>query len=191
MSTGIAGMVERGKVILSELEVNHLEPRDYNGLMMSPRFWKCMLGRRKILIFQADSICCSQSNYSLKSFSEFDYIGCNWGRQRPVGLIIDGGNGGFSLRDWSMSMKCLTCFDPALWPGGEDGYFAFHMELMGARVATHKESGRFGTQQEFLDKSLGGHQVNLLKRQELEVFMKYCPEAKTVFPQAYLKLTDE
>jgi hypothetical protein len=90
-----------------------------------------------------------------------------------------------------MSMKCLTCFDPALWPGGEDGYFAFHMELMGARVATHKESGRFGTQQEFLDKSLGGHQVNLLKRQELEVFMKYCPEAKTVFPQAYLKLTDE
>lgn len=191
LSTGIAEKVENGQVVLSELAAHPLVPKDYNGLLMSPSFWKCMHGRRKILVFQADSICCSNSRYTLRDFAGFDYIGCNWGRQRPVGLVIDGGNGGFSLRDWAISMACLERFDPASWPGGEDGYFAFHMELMGGRVANGKESGRFGTQQKFLDKSLGAHQVNLLEDTELEAFMEYCPEAKIVFPQAYQKLTDK
>lgn len=183
LSTGIAERVDSGQVVLSALDTLQLTASDYNGLMMSPEFWKCMSGRRKILVFQADSICCKQSRFSLRDFSEYDYIGSNWSRQRPVGLILDGGNGGFSLRDWSLSRKCLASFDPALWPGGEDGYFAFHLELMGACVASHEESGRFGTQDEFLDKSLGGHRISKLKRGELEAFMNYCPEAKIIFPR--------
>lgn len=191
MSTSIAEMVENGKVVLTELDFQHLEARDYNGLMLYPGFWECMTGRSKILVFQTDSLCCGKSSYTLNDFSAFDYIGCNWDRRRPAGLIVDGGNGGFSLRDWSKSMKCLECFDPLLWPGGEDGYFAFHMELMGAHVATYEECGKFGTQRDFLDNSLGCHQVTLLERPQLEAFMTYCPEAKTVFPRAYLKLSDE
>jgi len=182
MSTSVAGMVERGQVVLSRLNADHVEPRDYNGILMSPSFWKCMHGRGKILVFQTDSLCCRNSRYRLNDFSEFDYIGCTWARQRPVGLTIDAGNGGFSLRDWAMSMKCIACFDPIPWPGGEDGYYAFHMDLMGAHVATQTESGKFGTQEYFLDKSLGGHRVGLLKPMELWAFMSYCPEAKDVFP---------
>jgi hypothetical protein len=182
MSTRIAELVDRGKVVLSALDADHLQPSEYNALLMSPRFWELLCDRDKVLVFQTDSLCCRQSNYRLDDFSDFDYIGCTWGRQRPVGLIIDGGVGGFSLRDWTTSMQCISRFDPSLWPGGEDGYFAFHMDLIGARVANQEESGRFGTQELFLDESFGGHRINLLQPKQLEAFMQYCPEAVHVFP---------
>ena len=182
LSTRIAELADRGKVILSALDAEHLQQSEYNALLMSPRFWELLCGRGKVLVFQTDSLCCRQSKYRLEDFSDFDYIGCTWGRRRPVGLVIDGGVGGFSLRDWAISVQCLARFDPSLWPGGEDGYFAFHMDLIGARVANPEESGRFGTQDYFLDKSFGGHRVGLLEPAELEAFMQYCPEAGKVFP---------
>lgn len=179
-STAIGKLIHREQVVLSQLDADRLKPRDYNTLLMSREFWKRMVGRKKILVFQTDSICCSRSAYSLEDFEQFDYIGCNWDRKRPVGLIVDGGNGGFSLRDWSASMECLDRFDPGKWPGGEDGYFAFHMELMGRRVASIEEAGRFGTQRIFRDKSLGCHKIGRLRPRELKAFLDYCPEARQI-----------
>jgi len=64
---------------------------------------------------------------------------------RPIGMIIDGGNGGLSLRDWGEPVKSLERFSTRFWPGGEDGYFAFHMGLIGGRIGHCNECAKFST----------------------------------------------
>ena len=186
----IAHMVDQGRVTLTELNISgEIGLGFYNQLLLSPRFWELCRGRGKILVCQTDSICCSGSAYSLADFKDIDYIGSRWSRRRPVGLIIDGGSGGLSLRNWQASMDCLRRFPPARWPAGEDGYFGFHLDLMGARVGTMEEAGQFSTQDVFTHNSFGCHQVSRLQDLDLSAFLAYCPEARSVFPHCEKRLT--
>lgn len=173
----ISRLVEEGKVILTPLKTNSLPPSEYNALFLSGAFWNAQMGRKKILVFQTDAVLCAQSDYQIKNFLEYDYIGSKWPRERPVGMIIDGGSGGLSLRDWHNSVECLDRFSPDLWPGGEDGYFAFHMDIIGGRVGAGDECARFSTQGEFLCKSFGAHKITDMKPGSLRRFLQYCPEA--------------
>lgn len=178
MSTSIADEVENGNVILTQLNTDELTASQYNALFLTKKFWECVRGRNKILVFQTDSIICSFSDFSLADFISFDYIGSKFPRYRPVGLIIDGGNGGFSLRDWTKIYQCLERFDPNYWTGGEDGYFAFHVELMGGKVGKGHECAKFSTQHNFLFKSWGAHRISCLNKKEKNAFLNYCGEAK-------------
>lgn len=174
----IEHMIGSGQVVLTKLEVDALPASYYNALFLRKEFWQALRGRHKILVFQTDSICCPNADYTLADFMAFDYIGSMWSRHRPVGMIIDGGNGGFSLRDWSKSVQCLSRFEPIHWPGGEDGYFAFHVELIGGEVGDEDSCARFGTQICFRHRSFGAHRIQSLPRNELEAFLYYCPEAR-------------
>ena len=107
----------------------------------------------------------------------FDYIGATWNPRRPVGLVVHGGNGGLSLRDWHASMECLRRFPPGLWPGGEDGYFAFHAEVIGGKVGRPHDCERFATHTRFARMSFGAHQIQSLSDADLARFLRYCPEA--------------
>jgi len=185
LSSKIATLIESGKVVLTELNADQLKAQQYNALLLSKAFWNRLIGREKVLIFQTDSLCCSESNYTLDDFLTFDYIGASWHRNRPIGLIIDGGNGGFSLRDWRQSVDCLSRFQPRLWGGGEDGYYAFHMALIGAKVATQDESAKFATQDYFDDHSFGAHAIYNLNSSKQHAFFRYCELAKKVFPNLY------
>lgn len=183
LSSGISRLVDEGQVLLTCLNLpGRISQSIYNQLMLSPHFWEQMRGRGKILVFQTDSMCCPASEFSAADFMSFDYIGSYWDRARPVGLTIDGGCGGFSLRDWSQSVTCLQRFPPEHWPGGEDGYFGFHLELMGARVASTRDTGRFSTQDSFETRSFGCHQIDRLNNIDLVAFLAYCPEARGIFP---------
>ncbi len=185
LSGKIATFIESGKVILSKLNTDQLKEQQYNALLLSNRFWNRLIGRKKVLIFQTDSLCCSESDYTLDEFLMFDYIGACWDRNRPINLIIDGGNGGFSLRDWRQSVDCLSRFQARLWGGGEDGYFAFHMDLIGARVASQAESAQFATQNYFYDHSFGAHAIYNLNSSKQHAFFRYCELSKKVFPNLY------
>ena len=178
MSTSIADLVAVNKVYLTKLNTNELNASKYNALFLTEIFWQSIIGRKKILFFQTDAISCSNSDYTIDDFVLYDYIGSKWLSHRPVGLIIDGGNGGLSLRDWAKSYDCLSRFPPSKWSGGEDGYFAFHIELIGGKVAKGNECAQFSTQEEFLFKSWGGHKISCLARREKAAFLDYCQEAK-------------
>ncbi len=177
MSTTIAELVRDGKVHLTRLNTNKLCAKRYNALLLSKGFWRSILGRKKILIFQTDAVSCKHSDYTINDFVSYDYIGSNWNQNRPVGLIIDGGNGGLSLRDWGKSHECLSRFPPEQWYGGEDGYFAFHVELIGGKVGKGDECSKFSTQREFLFKSWGAHKVSSLSKRDQYAFLSYCPAA--------------
>lgn len=176
----ISKLLEEGKVVLTKLEVETFSPVEYNELFLSRSFWRAQKGRKKILVFQTDAVLCSRSEYHLSSFLDFDYIGSKWPRRRPVGLVVDGGNGGLSLRDWHKSVECLDRFSPSLWPGGEDGYFAFHMDLIGGRIGKGDECAKFSTQGAFLRKSFGAHKVCELDSDSLEQFIRFCPEVRNI-----------
>lgn len=181
-STAISSLVSEGKVQLVELKIHDLSASSYNALFMTKDFWNLMESRNKILVFQSDAIACEQSEYRLSDFLSFDYIGSKWPRQRPVGLLIDGGNGGLSLRDWKKSYECLERFPPERWTGGEDGYFGFHIDLMGGKVGRATDCAQFCTQHEFLYKSLGAHKISCLGEAGRAAFLEYCREAELLVP---------
>jgi hypothetical protein len=180
MSTSIAKLARDGRVHLTRLATDDLAATGYNALFLSQRFWDSVIGRKKILIFQTDTISCKHSDYTLGDFASYDYIGSKWRRQRPVGLIIDGGSGGLSLRDWEKTHECLSRFPPQHWCGGEDGYFAFHIELMGGKVGRGNECAKFSTESEFLFKSWGGHKISCLSKKAQAAFLDYCQDARVL-----------
>lgn len=184
MSSAISALVTEGRVRLVQLEADKLSARSYNALLMTQDFWTLIGGRTKVLMFQTDAIACEQSDYGLSDFLSFDYIGSKWPRERPVGLLLDGGNGGLSLRDWKKSYECLVRFPPQDWTGGEDGYFAFHMDLIGANVGRDADCARFCTQYEFLCKSLGAHKISDLDEASRAAFLEYCKEAELLVRSA-------
>lgn len=176
--SSISRLIEQETVILTPLRAASLTESKYNSLFLSKLFWHSVVGRRKVLVFQTDAILCPNSDYHLQDFLTFDYIGARWPNQRPVGMVCHGGNGGLSLRDWEKTTECLERFPAQYWPGGEDGYFAFHIELMGGRVGTPLECAKFATQGDFLARSFGAHKISLLSRADQERFLEYCPESK-------------
>ena len=189
MNSRVAALVAAGTVILTPLNVPKKIAIDgYNALLLSQDFWEAMIERQKVLIFQHDSLCCTNSPFVASDFFKFDYVGAPWRRQRPVGLIIDGGNGGFSLRDWEKSIECLKRFSPVAWPGGEDGFFAFHLDLMGAVVARMEDCALFATQGRFTDLTFGAHKIGLLNDEDLKKFIAYSPEALNIFPHLTRRL---
>ncbi len=179
-NTSISALIEQGRVVLTSLRFETLSPVQYNALLLSKVFWNAVIGRQKILVFQTDSILCSKSEHALEDFLDFDYIGSRWPRERPINMVIDGGNGGLSLRDWGKSMECLNRFPAKLWPGGEDGYFAFHIDLIADRVGRPKDCAKFSTQSEFLVCSFGAHKISELGENSLKKFLEYCPEARKI-----------
>ena len=183
MSSNIKDLIRDKIVYLTELNTDKLSHNAYNALLLSIKFWNSLIGRNKVVVFQTDSCFCARSKYRIEDFSSFDYIGSKWSRRRPIGIIIDGGNGGFSLRSWNKSVEVLRRFPSNIWPGGEDGYFAFHIELIGGKVGKSKSSAKFGTQFEFLYNSLGCHKISCLNDKDQVNFLNYCPEAEFMLKQ--------
>ena len=177
LNSRIGDLIRSGEVVLSEIDDTEFSIGAYNGLFMSTGFWKKLCGRKKILVFQTDSILCPTSEFKLQDFLLFDYIGSAWNYEAEPDVALKGGNGGFSLRDWSRSVHCLKQFPPNLWPSSEDKYFAFHMELSGANVASGNDSSKFGSEKWFLYRSFGAHQLALMSPVQLGLFLDYCPEA--------------
>ncbi|WP_158769091.1 DUF5672 family protein [Paraglaciecola sp. L1A13] len=180
LSGEIRQLVENKKVILTPLNTDEVNGKTYNAIFLSHTFWTLMHARQKIFVFQTDSLLCPSSNVPLSEFVQYDYIGSWWPRLRPIGITVDGGNGGLSIRDWQQSVNCLERFDPIFWPGGEDGYFAFHIDLMGGKIARGQTCARFSTQYRYLFNSYGCHKISCLNKADKNKFLRYFNEASVL-----------
>jgi hypothetical protein len=83
---------------------------------------------------------------------------------------------GFSSTSSLFKITEERVHQPELWSGGEDGYFAFHIELMGGRVGKGRACARFGTQHEFLSRSFGAHTISCLGQPDRAAFLEHCPK---------------
>ncbi|MAK62724.1 MAG: hypothetical protein CMK09_17275 [Ponticaulis sp.] len=169
------------RLFLVELKTATLSLADYNGLFLLPKFWSSFESNDQVLVFQTDVVFCRNSPYRLSDFQDFAYIGSSWDRSRPVGLILDGGYGGVSLRDPRALTGLLNQFPANDWPGGEDGYFAFYADLMDLKLARPQDSDRFCTQDRFVGPSLAVHKPTRLSKAEREALLSYCPDVHRLF----------
>ena len=94
--------------VFSNLKVNDLEHDEYVELFTSKKFWESCEGET-ILIFQADSMLCPNSEYVIEEFEHFDFIGGYWGNTlNPLDSIYNRVmNGGLSLRKKSFMLDII------------------------------------------------------------------------------------
>lgn len=178
----LSDLIETGVVRPVDLQVSDLTKAGYNALLLLPEFWHSIPARDRVLIFQTDSIVCTDRDFELADFDDLDLVGAEWDNRRPVGFVINGGSGGFSLRNKQMVLDCLDRFPPDVWQGGEDGYYGFHIELVGGKVASSDRCAMFATQRAFRYRSLGAHKITTLSRRNLRRFLANCPEAHRLLP---------
>ena len=164
-------------VSLINLNCEDLTGPQYNGLLMSEKFWSNLPSSRKVLIFQTDSTICKRSRDALKKFLSFDYIGSWIPQPRPIGITIDGGNGGLSMRDRLLSIRAIRSGVPARWPGAEDEYFATHIQAIGGKVASEVEQSLFSAQSKLVGTPFGSHNPGGLRRSEFVRLLFQCPSA--------------
>ena len=164
---------------LVELDKDNYTAKDYNDFVKSSNFWK-YITTEKLLIFQTDSMLCSNSDYKLEDFEKYDFIGS----RTPWDFKLPGGNGGLSVRDVIKSKKCISEYENGkldhLKKYGEDGFFARCFDASADHVLpTDDEKDMFSSQNYFTKKSFGGHQVSVqLSDDDREEFYSYCPEYK-------------
>lgn len=107
-----------------------------------------------LLIFQPDSIFCTNAPTTINDFLEYDWIGAPWS---PTAAW--GGNGGLSLRKVSRIINVLQSEQRKIGDSGlEDWWLSDRMrKLPGARMANATVSKRFSVESVWDDKPLGYH----------------------------------
>ena len=166
----VCTLYKSGQLHTHRLSVDNLDWQTYSQLLSSHQFWD-ERDTDKTLIFQTDSVFCSASKENIENFMHLDYVGS---RALDEWWWLNGGNGGFSLRDTRLSRACSS---KAGYLEPEDAHFNKCIAEHGGRMATREEQERFGTQNYFRANSLGAHQINTqLLTTDKEEFQKYCPE---------------
>ncbi|CAF1262169.1 unnamed protein product [Adineta steineri] len=78
-----------------------------NTLLTDEKFWK-QIPDEKILLFQIDSIMCSNSTHKITDYLQYDFIGAPWNLiWYPFNKTYLVGNGGFLLRSRSKILALL------------------------------------------------------------------------------------
>ncbi len=183
----LADLIDAGFVRLVELPISGLTKAAYNALLLSSAFWRSIPARNRVLIFQTDAIVCAGRDYELTDFADYDLVSAYWPARRPMGFVIHGGCGGFSLRNKELVLECLDRFPPTCWRAGEDDYFGFHIDLIGGRVAAPVACSMFATQHIYRHRSLGMHKITTLRDGDLRDFLGYCPQAVRLLPADTLR----
>ena len=146
-----------------ELDVDNLSIKQYNAILMSSAFYKC-IPTETMLIFQTDTMILEPQ--LLPSFLSYDYVGAPW----PSGHV---GNGGLSLRKKS-KMITITQTVPPMHEN-ED----IHLSMQPV-VPLHKpsfeEAKQFAVETVFYEKPFGIHAPwKYLSIDEMRIFIEKYP----------------
>jgi hypothetical protein len=128
--------------------VGRLSATDYNGILLSPAFWK-QFSEDKLLVFQTDSLL---SSPHIEPFLGYDYVGA------PCGQFDDGyvANGGLSLRTRDVMIECLSRLPPK--PGvTEDVFFTHAVRRLGGSMPDYPTACRFSVESVYTDHPVGVH----------------------------------
>lgn len=171
---------------------------EVSEFLTSSWFWEQLAPAHHILLFQADSMICSNSPSTVDDFLRFDFIGA------PINPYLgrndEGMNGGLSLRNRTLTLEIISRWnwteeraqspDP-MFPNVayEDQWFYKKMRYINnasarndsegnswVNLPTQEEAMKFAVETIWYDKPLGYHQVGLWQVDRLEEVNKWCPE---------------
>ncbi len=176
-----ASFIKDRHVIIQALDTDNLTADEYNTLFKQPSFWE-KVNAENILVFQTDAVLCKNSPFNIDNFTSYDYIGCAYTDSaigRSNRKIWDGmpfyGVGGLSFRKKSFMLKCISSY-PQQHHLAEDVYFSLCSESSTNKPISAKVLNEFCTQEQFHEKSFGGHKTKLLRSSDESKFYDYCPE---------------
>jgi Protein of unknown function (DUF5672) len=127
--------------------VAHLSVNDYNGILLSPRFWTSFREER-ILVFQSDSIL---AGTNVEEFANFDFVGAPCGRFDEEYVA----NGGLSLRSRRLMLDCLRLSSKPGVP--EDVFFTGAARKLGAKMPDMRTATRFSVESLYTEHPFGVH----------------------------------
>jgi hypothetical protein len=113
-----------------------------------------LLPVENLLVFQPDSIFCTNASNTLNDFLEWDWIGAPWSRDAQWG-----GNGGLSLRKVSRVLQVLAKEQRTIGDSGlEDWWLSSRLVgLKGARMPHASVSKTFSVESVWDERPLGYH----------------------------------
>jgi hypothetical protein len=124
---------------------------DYNKFITTIWFWEDLREYERVLIIQHDS---ELLRFGIDEFLEYDYVGAPWTFQ------LKGGNGGLSLRNPKVMLKCLSKFPYSLEYGNEDVYFSNTIEKVGGNLAPRDVCFNFSCETIYRLGTLGYHAID-------------------------------
>ena len=89
------------RVRLIDLKVDNLNAHTYSGVLLEKSFYD-NIKTEYFLVFQTDSIICSNYKNTINDFLKYDYVGAPWSNNEGVG------NGGLSLRKKSKMLEIIN-----------------------------------------------------------------------------------
>ncbi|KAK0105491.1 hypothetical protein ONS95_004147 [Cadophora gregata] len=155
-----------------------------SGFFTKPWFWEQMAPAEHILMFQADSIICSNSQHRVEDFLMYDFVGAPVDEVRGLGM---GYNGGLSIRNRTKCLEIVQNYDWQVERHGdhsagnvdyEDQWFSKKMREMpgGSTLPTPEIAMQFSVETMWYDKPLGYHQPNVWQKEHMDEIYKWCPE---------------
>jgi hypothetical protein len=177
----------QNKISLVDLGVDNLNIQEYSGLLLSKSFWE-ILPSENILIFQTDSVICSQSKFQMENFINYDFIGAPFSKTINNLLhfyFLGKGkwinyrnfmNGGLSFRKKS---KMIELIEKYPWDGliPEDIWCVAHLHKLNANLPDIETARMFSFESENLfETPFGLHKP----RKEFETLQEICPEVKQI-----------
>jgi Protein of unknown function (DUF5672) len=134
-------------------------------------FWRELAPAKHILLFQADSILCSNSPHRVEEFLEYDFIGA------PINPRYGAGyNGGLSLRNRKVMLDTVAKYNWTKGRGFEDQWFYKRLNESGARLPSPDVAKRFSIETIWYERPLGLHQIQRWQKSKLRELAEWCPE---------------
>jgi hypothetical protein len=145
------------------LDIDNLTIAQYNSMMMSSAFYKC-IPTETMLIFQTDTMILEPTY--LSAFLSYDYVGAPW---KSGGV----GNGGLSLRK---KTKMLTITQTVMpFQSNEDVYFAFQT-IVPLFKPSFQEAQKFAVETVFYEQPFGIHAPwKYLNEHEMGILLEKYP----------------
>ncbi|KAI8589105.1 hypothetical protein BDZ88DRAFT_419550 [Geranomyces variabilis] len=171
-----------GSIRLTRLPatVSLATPTGYSELLCTPWLWQ-QLTQEHILMFQTDSVMCSNSARSPDAYLQYDYIGGPWPAYEwyPEGYF----NGGLTMRKRStmLAIALANQWTPAAGP--EDMWFS--QRVLDLRpdvmIPTREVAAEFAGGPMVGPRPFAVHQPRnsggYKSQEEMEVLLQWCPDA--------------
>ncbi|CAF0766761.1 unnamed protein product [Didymodactylos carnosus] len=148
-----------------------------NLLFTNLKFWQKIVGE-KVLIFQLDSIFCSNTPHKIEDYVQYDYIGAPWRASLKTPVPV--GNGGFSFRSKIKTIKLLEKiqYDEST---PEDVWYGVNLPLVNGTVAPPEIAKTFSVETLYYEKPMALHKLSLRKA-DIKKLCDKCPEAMYIPP---------
>jgi hypothetical protein len=204
INTGLMRLIDKGPVILTLIPQSILRKKKrLIELITELWLWENMIAPR-VLMFGGNSVICSNSIYTIESFSEWDYIGAPWKTFKGFGGEAGTAFGGMNMRSRDAMIKVITYALDTIkdeekketaylnWIPDDIFFLTKMLEMNNRKLANFKIAPPNVTMQFAAINSQAGPNVLVasgtlagLNFPDRDKFLAYCPELKMLFPSLH------